>query len=89
MLGRHTWRPAHLHFTISAPGHEPLITQLYFADGPWLDGDGDVVGAVKDDLVVEVKDSIPAATQQAFGLPAATSYCEYSFVLRPEAGASH
>jgi hydroxyquinol 1,2-dioxygenase len=26
-LGRHPWRPAHLHFMISAPGYERLITR--------------------------------------------------------------
>lgn len=32
-------RPAHIHFTISAPGHEPLTTQLYFKGDPRLDHD--------------------------------------------------
>ncbi|MCA1580893.1 MAG: dioxygenase [Acidobacteria bacterium] len=30
------WRPAHIHFTISAPGHEPVTTQLYFRGDPYL-----------------------------------------------------
>jgi catechol 1,2-dioxygenase len=29
-------RPAHIHFKISAPGHRPLTTQLYFKGDPWL-----------------------------------------------------
>jgi catechol 1,2-dioxygenase len=32
-------RPAHIHFTISAPGHPPLTTQLYFKGDPRLDHD--------------------------------------------------
>ncbi|HEV8611239.1 MAG TPA: twin-arginine translocation pathway signal protein [Thermoanaerobaculia bacterium] len=32
-------RPAHIHFTISAPGHAPLTTQLYFRGDPRLDHD--------------------------------------------------
>jgi catechol 1,2-dioxygenase len=32
-------RPAHIHFTISAPGHAPLTTQLYFKGDPRLDHD--------------------------------------------------
>ncbi len=28
--GGYGGRPAHIHFTVSAPGHEPLTTQLYF-----------------------------------------------------------
>lgn len=27
--GRHAYRPAHIHFIVSAPGYETLITQLY------------------------------------------------------------
>lgn len=29
-------RPAHVHFTISSPDHEPLTTQMYFAGDPQL-----------------------------------------------------
>ncbi|HMA17343.1 MAG TPA: hypothetical protein VKS03_02800 [Thermoanaerobaculia bacterium] len=32
-------RPAHIHFTIAAPGHAPLTTQLYFRGDPRLDHD--------------------------------------------------
>lgn len=33
------YRPAHIHVKVSAPGHEPLTTQLYFPDDPYNDGD--------------------------------------------------
>jgi protocatechuate 3,4-dioxygenase beta subunit len=29
----------HVHFLITAPGHKPLITQMYFATDPVFDGD--------------------------------------------------
>lgn len=32
-------RPAHIHFTISSPGHAPLTTQLYFKGDPYLGHD--------------------------------------------------
>jgi catechol 1,2-dioxygenase len=32
-------RPAHIHFTVSAPGHAPLTTQLYFKGDSRLDHD--------------------------------------------------
>ena len=38
-LGRHAWRPAHLHFIVTAPGHEPLVTQVLRAGDPYLDSD--------------------------------------------------
>lgn len=48
-MGRHTWRPAHLHLKVSAEGHRPLTTQAYFEGGEWVDSD--VVRAVKDSLL--------------------------------------
>jgi catechol 1,2-dioxygenase len=52
ILGRHSWRPAHLHFKIDADGHQPLTTQLYFAGDPYLDSD--CVTGVKDSLVIDL-----------------------------------
>lgn len=31
----------HIHFKVSAPGHKPLVTQLYFATDPVFEGDPD------------------------------------------------
>jgi protocatechuate 3,4-dioxygenase beta subunit len=30
------WRPAHVHFIVSAPGYRPVTTQIYFAGDPYL-----------------------------------------------------
>lgn len=38
--GNYSNRPRHYHFNVSAPGHVPLTTQLYFAGDPFL-GDSD------------------------------------------------
>lgn len=48
--GRHPMRPAHLHFLITAPGYNKLITALYFDGDTYLDSD--TVFGVKDSLVV-------------------------------------
>ena len=48
--GRHNWRPAHIHFLLSAAGYETLVTQLFTDDDPYLDTDA--VFGVKDSLVV-------------------------------------
>ncbi len=32
-------RPAHIHFAVSGPGFEPLVTQMYFAGDPHLEHD--------------------------------------------------
>jgi protocatechuate 3,4-dioxygenase beta subunit len=31
----------HIHYLVTAPGHKPLITQLYFATDPVFEGDPD------------------------------------------------
>ena len=52
-LGRHAWRPAHLHLKVSHPGYRPLTTMVYFADDPWLESD--TIGSVKDTLVAALE----------------------------------
>jgi alcohol dehydrogenase class IV/protocatechuate 3,4-dioxygenase beta subunit len=49
--GRHEYRAPHLHFMISAPGFQRLITQLFVAGGRYLDSD--TVFGVKEALVVD------------------------------------
>lgn len=49
-LGRHAWRPAHLHLKVSHPGYAQLTTMVYFEGDPWLDSDS--IGSVKEPLVV-------------------------------------
>ncbi|HEX8029722.1 MAG TPA: hypothetical protein VF491_14710, partial [Vicinamibacterales bacterium] len=41
----------HIHYVVSAPGHKPLITQLYFATDPVFEGDPDK-NFKKDPLVL-------------------------------------
>ena len=31
----------HVHYLVTAPGHTPLVTQLYFATDPVFEGDPD------------------------------------------------
>jgi hydroxyquinol 1,2-dioxygenase len=67
--GRHPWRPAHLHFIITAPGYRNLTTALYFEDDPYVDSDA--VFGVKSDLVVRPRPREGAAGAEVkydFGL---------------------
>jgi catechol 1,2-dioxygenase len=50
MLDRHPMRPAHIHFIVSAPGKNTIISQLYDADCAYLEHDA--IFAVKDALVL-------------------------------------
>lgn len=49
--GRHPWRPAHVHFMISADGYQKLVTHVFAEGDQYLDSD--VVFGVKDSLVRE------------------------------------
>ncbi|RHW29189.1 6-chlorohydroxyquinol-1,2-dioxygenase [Nocardioides immobilis] len=52
-LGRHPYRPAHIHFIAGARGHSPVTTHLFLAGSPYLDDD--TVFGVKASLIREVR----------------------------------
>jgi catechol 1,2-dioxygenase len=49
-VGRHPWRPAHMHFLVHAPGYETITTHTFVAGDPYLESDA--VFGVKDSLIV-------------------------------------
>lgn len=49
--GRHPWRPSHLHFIVTAPGHRTLVTEVFPSDDPYLDQDA--VFGVREKLIME------------------------------------
>jgi len=69
--GQHPWRPAHIHFKVTAPGHRTLVTQVFFPGDPYLDDD--TIGAVKPALVRPVKREGDHLT------------CDFDIALRPAA----
>jgi len=38
-LNGSTYRPSHIHFRITAPGHRELVSQIYFKEDPFIDTD--------------------------------------------------
>lgn len=50
--GRHNWRPAHVHFVVSAPGYKDVITHLFDSESEYLDSDA--VFGVRDSLIVDM-----------------------------------
>ncbi|MDB9707483.1 hydroxyquinol 1,2-dioxygenase [Planktotalea frisia] len=48
--GRHPWRPSHLHYIVTAPGFQPLVTEIFPDNDPYLDQD--TVFGVRNDLVM-------------------------------------
>jgi protocatechuate 3,4-dioxygenase beta subunit len=52
--GRHGYRPAHIHFLISAPGYRELVTALYMRKDDHIDSD--TVFGVEDSLITMPKE---------------------------------
>jgi protocatechuate 3,4-dioxygenase beta subunit len=50
-LGRHPFRPAHIHFIVGAGGFRPITTHVFDPDDPYLATDA--VFGVKESLIVE------------------------------------
>lgn len=74
-LGRHPYRPAHMHFLITAPGYQRLITHTFVAGDPYLESDA--VFAVKAPLITRFQER-----DASDGSPKWKA--AYDFVLPPE-----
>jgi protocatechuate 3,4-dioxygenase beta subunit len=85
-IGQHPWRPAHIHFKVEAEGHEPLITQVFFPDDPYLEND--TIGAVKSALVRPLTrhESEEELARRGFDAPFYT--CEFDITLKPAMSAA-
>jgi len=71
-LGRHVFRPAHLHIKVEAPGYETLITSFYPDGDKYLKSDA--VFGVKSSLVVDISQKFPAEEAQSHGFARAESF---------------
>jgi catechol 1,2-dioxygenase len=63
LMGRHPYRPAHIHYIVRAPGCRTLVTQIF--DRPDRYIADDAVFAVKDSLLVDFKPA-PAGSNVDF-----------------------
>lgn len=77
--GRHPYRPAHVHFMISAPGYEHLVTHLFLADSDYLDSD--VVFGVKDSLIEPLIEVCPGTTPYGAAIAQPMPALRRDFVL--------
>jgi hydroxyquinol 1,2-dioxygenase len=80
-MGRHPYRPGHIHMIVSAPGYQAVATHLFVNGAPYLDSDA--VFAVKDSLIVDFERHEPgrAPTGEVMATPFYTA--EYDFRLAP------
>lgn len=77
---RHFWRPAHIHFMITAEGYQPLVTHLFIQNDEYLNGDA--VFGVKDRLIVGFQQQrVSAEDQTKYALDSNYNLIDYDFVL--------
>jgi hydroxyquinol 1,2-dioxygenase len=78
-LGRHPWRPAHLHFMIAAPGYDTLITHVFREGDPYLESDA--VFGVRSTLVADWVPHPPGLAPDGTRLDIPFYTLAYDFVL--------
>jgi catechol 1,2-dioxygenase len=82
--GRHAFRPAHIHFIVTAPGHRDLTTHIFVAGSEYIESD--TVFAVKKSLVVsfdEVTDPALAEKWNVGQVP--FRHADFDIVMQPGA----
>jgi hydroxyquinol 1,2-dioxygenase len=78
---RHEFRPAHIHFIVTAPGYKELTTHIFVNESKYLDSDA--VFAVKESLVRDFV-ARPAGTANPCGVTASFVEAEIDLVLHFE-----
>ena len=88
--GRHPMRPGHLHFIITAEGHDRLTTHIFTQGDRYLDSDA--VFGTKSSLIGEYETCKDAEMAEKYGLTAPFQLLDFDFGLmrsieaRPAAG---
>ncbi len=60
-LDRHPYRPAHMHYIVTAPGHEKIVTHTFVGDDEYLKSDA--VFGVKATLVASFEKNVDGDTE--------------------------
>ena len=80
--GRHAYRPAHIHFIVTAPGYRDLTTHIFVAGSKYIESD--TVFAVKKSLIVdfeEVTDPAEADKWRVGKVP--FRHADFDIIMQP------
>ena len=80
---RHGYRPAHVHFIVTAPGHHDLTTHIFVADSEYIESDA--VFAVKRSLITEFRPVDDAEQAAGYGFTGPFCQANFDIVLLPAA----
>ncbi|QRM57626.1 intradiol ring-cleavage dioxygenase [Sinorhizobium sp. BG8] len=78
-LGRHPYRPAHLHYIIRADGYETLTTHIFDPHDPYIHSD--TVFGVKESLLAEFELTNDAVRARQYGFEDRFWEVRHDFVL--------
>ena len=76
-MGRHPYRPAHIHFIVGAQGYTPITTHIFTPDCPYLHSDA--VFGVKESLIADFRlvDDPAEAERLGFSNPFWAVTCDF------------
>ena len=80
-MGRHPFRPGHMHTMLTAPGHERLTTHIFVSDSKYLDSDA--VFGVRNSLIVDFKAQPPGTAPDGRVMDKPYCLAEFDFRLVP------
>ncbi|HMK87573.1 MAG TPA: intradiol ring-cleavage dioxygenase [Steroidobacteraceae bacterium] len=80
-MGRHPYRPGHIHMIVSAPGHLPVTTHLFVAGSDYLDSDA--VFGMKESLIAQFQRHPPGLGPDGERMDTPFYTVSYDFRLRP------
>ena len=81
--GRHAYRPAHIHFIVTAPGHRALTTHIFVTGSPYIESDA--VFAVKKSLIKEFTPVDDPGQAAKYGLTGSFRLANFDIILQPAA----
>lgn len=79
---RHPYRPAHIHFLVTAPGYKELTTHIFVGGSEYLESDA--VFAVKDSLIKDFADNSNLEDAVRFEVQSPFRHGRFDIVLHPE-----
>jgi len=82
--GRHAFRPAHIHFIVTAPGHRPLTTHIFVAGSEYIESD--TVFAVKKSLVADFTEVTDAEAAAKWSVPVPFRHADFEIIMQPGPG---
>jgi protocatechuate 3,4-dioxygenase beta subunit len=78
-LGRHPYRPAHIHFIVTAAGFQPVTTHIFARDSEYLESDA--VFGVKESLIADLAKISDQHKADELGFPNPYYAVNWDFVM--------